>query len=156
MFVDKKEWEKIKILVDNLYWDEDRMSRDGLYFLKSLDNRLKELESKNKDKVYVINSHGVYDDEEYNNLFITPSKEIAQKKLEESIEKLKQDIDISTAYNYNNIDLNNPAYDNELIFEETESSFELYLNGEYNSNHCVITLKEQELILDQEKDREIV
>lgn len=156
MFIDKQEWGKIKELVDNIYWDEDRMSRDGLFFLKSLNKKIKELESNNKNKVYAITSHGVYDDEEYNDLFITPSKEIAQKKLKDDIEKLKQDMDISMAYNYDDIDINDSKYDNKWIFEETDSSFEIYLNGEYNSNHCVISLKEQELLLEEQNNMEIM
>lgn len=156
MFIDKQEWEKIKELVDNIYWDEDRMSRDGLFFLKSLDKKIKELESNNKNRIYVITSHVVYNDEEYNDLFITPSKKIAQRKLKEDIEKLKQDIDISTAYNFNDIDINDSKYDNEWIFDEDDSSFEIYLNGEYNSNHCVISLKEQELVLEKQNNMEIM
>ena len=40
MFVDKKLWEKLKENIDNLYWDEDRMSSDGRYFLKQIDNNI--------------------------------------------------------------------------------------------------------------------
>lgn len=156
MFIEKQEWEKIKEMVDNIYWDEDRMSRDGLFFLKSLDKKIKELESNNKNRIYVITCHGIYDDEEYNDLFITPSKEIAQKKLKEDIEKLKQDMDISIVYNYDDIDINDSKYDNEWIFEETDSSFEIYLNGEYNSNHYVISLEEKELVLENDNNMEIM
>ena len=156
MFIDKQEWEKIKEIVDNIYWDEDRMSRDGLYFLNSLDNKLKELESNNKNKVYAITSHGVYNNEEYNNLFITSSKEISQKILSKEIDKLKQDMDISTAYNYDEIDINDSKYDNEWIFEETDSLFEIYLNGKYNSNHGVISIKEQVLVLEEQNNMEIM
>lgn len=156
MFIEKQEWEKIREIVDNIYWDEDRMSRDGLYFLNSLDNKLKELESNNKNKVYAITSHGVYNDEGYNNLFITSSKEISQKILSKEIDKLKQDMDISTAYNYDEIDINDSKYDNEWIFEETDSSFEIYLNGKYNSNHGVISIKEQVLVLEEQNNMEIM
>ncbi len=156
MFIKKDDWEKIKEMVDNLYWDEDRMSRDGIYFLKHLDKKLKELEINNKNKIYAITSHGVYNDEEYNDLFVTPSKEIAQRRLNAEIEKLKQELDISIAQNYDKIDINDPEYDNEWIFKEDDTSFEIYLNGEYNSNHCVISLKEQELVLEEEKNMEII
>ena len=39
MYIDKKLWEKLKENIDNLYWDEDRMSSDGRYFLKQIDNK---------------------------------------------------------------------------------------------------------------------
>jgi len=47
MYIDKILWEKLKENIDNLYWDEDRMSSDGRYFLKQIDNNVKEIESKN-------------------------------------------------------------------------------------------------------------
>lgn len=52
MFIDKKLWEKLKENIDNLYWDEQRMSGDGRYFLKEIDNNIKEIErnSIKKDK----------------------------------------------------------------------------------------------------------
>lgn len=156
MFIKKDDWEKIKEMVDNLYWDEDRMSRDGIYFLKHLDKKLKESEINNKNKIYAITSHGVYNDEEYNDLFVTPSKEIAQRRLSDEIEKLKQELNISIAHNYDKIDINAPEYDNEWIFKEDDTSFEIYLNGEYNSNHCVVSLKEHELVLEEEKNMEII
>lgn len=47
MIIDKKIWKKIKENIDNLYWDEDRMSRDGIYFLKQLDNLVEKAEKEN-------------------------------------------------------------------------------------------------------------
>ena len=46
MIIDKKIWKKIKENIDNLYWDEDRMSRDGIYFLKQLDNLVEKAEKR--------------------------------------------------------------------------------------------------------------
>ena len=52
MFIDKKLWDKLNENIDNLYWDEQRMSGDGRYFLKEIDNNIKEIErnSIKKDK----------------------------------------------------------------------------------------------------------
>lgn len=50
MNIDKKDWEKLKEMIDNLYWDEDRMSRDGRYFLKSIDKIISDIESKSNKK----------------------------------------------------------------------------------------------------------
>jgi len=50
MYIEKDDWLKIVQNVENLYWDEDRMSRDGLYFLKQLENTIKSIEKKQKLK----------------------------------------------------------------------------------------------------------
>ena len=49
MYIEKDDWLKIVQNVENLYWDEDRMSRDGLYFLKQLENTIKSIEQKQKN-----------------------------------------------------------------------------------------------------------
>ena len=48
MIINNKSWEKLKEYVDNLYWDEDRMSRDGVHFLNKLDNEMKQIEKDSK------------------------------------------------------------------------------------------------------------
>ena len=55
MYIDKKLWEKLKENIDNLYWDQDRMSRDGRYFLKQLDINVNEIENDSKREVCSIN-----------------------------------------------------------------------------------------------------
>lgn len=64
MIINNKSWEKLKEYVDNLYWDEDRMSRDGVHFLNKLDNEIKQIEKNSKILcmllqviVYVMMSH---------------------------------------------------------------------------------------------------
>ena len=49
MYISNEELEKIKEYVDNLYWDQDRMSRDGRYFLNKLDNYIKKLEKEKEN-----------------------------------------------------------------------------------------------------------
>ena len=56
MIINNKSWEKLKEFVDNLYWDEDRMSRDGVHFLNKLDNEMKQIEKDSKNIVYVTMS----------------------------------------------------------------------------------------------------
>lgn len=48
MYIEKEDWLKIVQNVENLYWDEDRMSRDGLYFLKELESTIRNVEKKQK------------------------------------------------------------------------------------------------------------
>ena len=59
MYIDKKLWEKLKENIDNLYWDQDRMSRDGRYFLKQLDINVNEIENYSKREVYVVTNNAV-------------------------------------------------------------------------------------------------
>ena len=63
MYISNEELEKIKEYVDNLYWDQDRMSRDGRYFLNKLDNYIKKLEKEKENNIYVITNNAVVDDE---------------------------------------------------------------------------------------------
>ena len=63
MYISNEELEKIKEYVDNLYWDQDRMSRDGRYFLNKLDNYIQKLEKEKENNIYVITNNAVVDDE---------------------------------------------------------------------------------------------
>ena len=63
MYINNEELEKIKEYVDNLYWDQDRMSRDGRYFLNKLDNYIQKLEKDKENNIYVITNNAVVDDE---------------------------------------------------------------------------------------------
>lgn len=53
MIIDKNSWKKLKEYVDNLYWDEDRMSSDGVHFLNKLDNEIKQIE-KNQKTLFML------------------------------------------------------------------------------------------------------
>lgn len=50
--ITNKEFEKLKEAVENIYWDYDRMSQDGKYFLDQTSSILDEvcINSKNKNK----------------------------------------------------------------------------------------------------------
>lgn len=52
MKITNKEFEKLKEAVENIYWDYDRMSQDGKYFLDQTSSILDEvcINSKNKNK----------------------------------------------------------------------------------------------------------
>ena len=160
MIINNKSWEKLKEYVDNLYWDEDRMSSDGVHFLNKLDNVIKQIEKNSKNIVYVITSNCVYNDESFDNVIaVTTSLSYAKKLYKEEIESIKNDLVFNDLYAIkyeNNIDLNNSDYDGRWILEEKENEFILYQNGEYNSNHYIVSLEqrelEQELIKKKEKE----
>lgn len=149
MIIDNNSWEKLKEYVDNLYWDEDRMSSDGVHFLNKLDNEIKQIEKKSKNIVYVITSNCVCNDESFNNVItVTSSLSYAKKLFKEEIESIKNDLDFNDldAIKYEtDMDLNNPDYDGRWMFEEKENEFILCQNGEYNSNHFIVTLEQREL-----------
>lgn len=158
MIINKKSWEKLKKYVDNLYWEEDRMSRDGVHFLNKLDNEIKQIEKDSKNIVYVITSNCVCDDESFDNVIaVTPSLSYAKKLYKEEIESIKNDLDFKDldAIKYDNdIDLNNPDYEGRWLLEEKENEFMLYQNGEYNSNHFIVSLEQRELELELSKKKE--
>ncbi len=158
MIINNKSWEKLKEYVDNLYWDEDRMSRDGVHFLNKLDNEMKQIEKDSKNIVYVITSNCVCNDESFDNVIaVTTSLSYAKKLYKEEIESIKNDLVFNDLYAIkyeNNIDLNNSDYDGRWILEEKENEFILYQNGEYNSNHYIVSLEQRELEQELMKKKE--
>ena len=158
MIIDKKDFNKLKEYIDNLYWDQDRMSRDGVYFLNLLDKEIKKIESKSKNNIYVITSNCICDDESFNNILgLTADLSYAKKLFNEEIESIKNDTDFNDldVIKYNeNINLNDSIYDNKWIMEETDKEFILYQNGNYNSNHFIVALEQREL--EQELNKEIL
>ncbi len=158
MIIDNNSWEKLKKYVDNLYWDEDRMSRDGVHFLNKLDNEIKQIEKDSKKFVYVITSNCVCNDESFDNVIaVTPSLSYARKLFNEEIESIKNDLDFNDldAIKYDtDMDLNNPDYDGRWMFEEKENEFILCQNGEYNSNHFIVSLEQRELEQELSKKNE--
>mgnify|MGYP006919066055 FL=1 len=158
MIIDKNSWKKLKEYVDNLYWDEDRMSRDGVHFLNKLDNEIKQIEKDSKNIVYVITSNCVCNDESFDNVIaVTPSLFYARKLFNEEIESIKNDLDFNDldAIKYEtDMNLNNPDYDGRWMFEEKENEFILCQNGEYNSNHFIVSLEQRELEQELRKKNE--
>ena len=161
MIIDKEIWKKIKENIDNLYWDEDRMSRDGIFFLKQLDNLVEKAEKENNLKVYVIECHGVNNDEIFKNIIlVTPSKKYAKKVLKQEIKDIKTDYDFDEIdaidITDKNVNLNDAEYDEKWIYEEDEDSFSIFLNGEYNSYNCNISIEEHTLALGEVlKEKEV-
>lgn len=158
MIIDNKSWERLKEYVDNLYWDEERMSSDGVQFLNKLDNEIKQIEKDSKNIVYVITSNCVCNDESFDNVIaVTPSLSYARKLFNEEIESIKNDLDFNDldAIKYEtDMDLNNPDYDGRWMFEEKENEFILCQNGEYNSNHFIVSLEQRELEQELRKKNE--
>lgn len=143
MFIDKKLWEKLKENIDNLYWDEDRMSSDGVYFLKQIDNNVKEIERNNIKEVFVVTNNAIVDDQiDYKIAGVCTSKENAKKLFFQTIKDVKFDSDfeeINPIKITDDIDLS--KIDSEWCYEEDDYGFNLYLNGEYNSNNFSVQIE---------------
>lgn len=143
MFIDKKLWEKLKENIDNLYWDEDRMSSDGRYFLKQIDNNVKEIERNNIKEVFVVTNNAIVDDQiDYKIAGVCTSKENAKKLFFQTVKDVKCDSDfeeINPIKITDDIDLS--KIDSEWCYEEDDYGFNLYLNGEYNSNNFSVQIE---------------
>ncbi|MDO5556922.1 MAG: hypothetical protein Q4G05_01575 [Clostridia bacterium] len=158
MFIEKEIWNKLKKDIGGLYWDNDRMSKDGHYFLKQIDLDIKNIEKNSVKEVYVITNNAIVNDEViYSVAGVTSSYENAKELFQKEIEKLKEEID----YEY----LDAVPYDNEnnfdgqvWIYDQNEESYLLYQNGEYNSNNFNITIEKFEIdqyLSLQKEDKEI-
>lgn len=156
MYISNEELEKIKEYVDNLYWDQDRMSRDGRYFLNKLDNYIQKLEKEKENNIYVITNNAVVDDEiDYSIYGVATDKSKAKEVFRQAVKDAKCDSDFD---NLDAIDINDNTKNmdqDEWYYDETEHSFELYLNGEYNSNNFSIQLLEYDIEPKKELESEI-
>lgn len=143
MFIDKKLWEKLKENIDNLYWDEDRMSSDGVYFLKQIDNNVKEIERKNIKEVFVVTNNAIVDDQiDYRIAGVCTSKENAKKLFFQTVKDVKCDSDFEEINPIKiNDDIDLSKIDSEWCYEEDDCGFNLYLNGEYNSNNFSVQIE---------------
>ena len=110
MYISNEELEKIKEYVDNLYWDQDRMSRDGRYFLNKLDNYIKKLEKEKENNIYVITNNAVVDDEiDYSIYGVATDINEAKKIFNQAVKDAKTDSDFD---NLNAIEENSPNFKN--------------------------------------------
>lgn len=149
MFIDKKLWEKLKENIDNLYWDEDRMSTDGRYFLKQLDINVKEIENKTKSEVYIISTNSIVDDEISNEVnSVTLSFKEAQEIFKKLVNNLKtsMDYDLLDIVNIDDVDISD--YEGWVV-DSSEDYFSLFYNGDYNSNNINIHINKFDLVKDR-------
>ena len=155
MYINPEDWKDLKKSIDDLFWDNDRMSSGGRYTLNHINNLVNKVDKNISDKVYVVVEHDVSNDELYNNVIgVTFSKKEAKKLLKEAIKELKEVI------NFNSLDAKDVTsdeiqdYDGEWLFEKNNDSFSLYLNGEYNSEHFEISIREVNLTYEIDKNKE--
>ena len=101
--------------------------------------------------LYVITNNAVVDDEiDYSIYGVATDINEAKKIFNQAVKDAKTDSDFD---NLNAIEENSPNFknnDGEWIYSESDDSFELWCNGEYNSNNYSIQIKKYEL--DKEKE----
>lgn len=153
MFLSKDDFNKLNEYVDGLYWDTDRMSRDGRYFLNKLDNHLKNI-SKNKNEIYVITNNAVVDDEIFYSIAgVATNIDDAKQILKDTVRDMKCDSDFD---NLDAIkltdDIDQSKLDEVWVYGEDEYGFNLYLNCNYNSNNYSAQIERFDLNKNLEKE----
>ncbi|MBE6154399.1 MAG: hypothetical protein E7163_02325 [Firmicutes bacterium] len=155
MYISPEDWKDLKKSIDDLFWDNDRMSSSGRYTLNHISNLINKIDKNKSDKLYVVMENDVTNDECYNTIIgVTFSKKEARTLLKNAVKELKQDIDFN---NLDAKDINSDEmldYDGEWLFDKNKDSFSLYLNGEYNSEHFEISIREVNLTYEKDKNKE--
>ena len=104
-----------------------------------------------ENNIYVITNNAVVDDEiDYSIYGVATDINEAKKIFNQAVKDAKTDSDFE---NLDAIEENSPDFknnDGEWIYSESDDSFELWCNGEYNSNNYSIQIKKYEL--DKEKE----
>ena len=154
MFISDEQWNKIKKYVFSLNWMEQFMGEDIRKKYQEMKNYFNELDKalKTSSKIYVITNNAIVDDNiDYSIYGVATNIKDARKLFKEAVRNVKIDADFKKL---DAIDLNKEKkyFDEDMwYFQETKNSFELYLNGEYNSNNYLVEIKEFDLSKNREK-----
>jgi len=63
MYIEKEKWEKLKEIFCDLSWEQDRLSKDGSYLFRQLNNLINNIDRTKSNKIYVITNNAIFDDE---------------------------------------------------------------------------------------------
>lgn len=155
MFIDKEKWNKLIESFSKVYSNYDYFSDNMKDLIDEVDICIDDIKRNINNKIYVITNNAVYNDEiDYSLYGVTTNKEYAKKLFKDAVRDAKCDSDFD---NINPVDIKNidKLPSEEWCFEESEDSFELFLNGEYNSNNFSIKILEYELENKKELDMEV-
>lgn len=154
MFVDKERWNKLIESFNKIYSNYDYFSDNMKDLIDKVDICIDDIKRNKNNKIYVITNNAVYNDEINYNLYgVTTNKEYAKKLFKDAVRDAKCDSDFD---NINPIDIKNidKLPSEEWCFEESDDSFELFLNGEYNSNNFSIKILEYDVENKKDLDME--
>lgn len=155
MFIDKEKWNKLIESFNKIYSNYDYFNDNMKDLIDKVDICIDDIKRNKNNKIYVITNNAVYNDEiDYNLYGVTTNKEYAIKLFKDAVRDAKCDSDFD---NINPVDIKNidKLPSEEWCFEESEDSFELFLNGEYNSNNFSIKILEYDVENKNELDMEI-
>ena len=155
MFIDKEKWNKLIESFNKVYSNYDYFSHNMKDLIDKVDICIDDIKRNRNNKIYVITNNAVYNDEiDYNLYGVTTNKEYAIKLFKDAVRDAKCDSDFD---NINPVDIKNidKLPSEEWCFEESDDSFELFLNGEYNSNNFSIKILEYDVENKNELDMEV-
>lgn len=155
MFIDKEKWNKLIESFSKVYSNYDYFSDNMKDLIDEVDICIDDIKRNINNKIYVITNNAVYNDEiDYSLYGVTTNKEYAKKLFKDAVRDAKCDSDFD---NINPVDIKNidKLPSEEWCFEESEDSFELFLNGEYNSNNFSIKILEYDVENKKELDMEV-
>ena len=155
MFIDKEKWNKLIESFNKIYSNYDYFSDNMKDLIDKVDICIDDIKRNKNNKIYVITNNAVYNDEiDYSLYGVTTNKEYAKKLFKDAVRDAKCDSDFD---NINPIDIKNidKLPSEEWCFEESDDSFELFLNGEYNSNNFSIKILEYDVENKKELDMEV-
>lgn len=155
MFIDKEKWNKLIESFNKIYSNYDYFSDNMKDLIDKVDICIDDIKRNKNNKIYVITNNAVYNDEiDYNLYGVTTNKEYAKKLFKDAVRDAKCDSDFD---NINPVDIKNidKLPSEEWCFEESDDSFELFLNGEYNSNNFSIKILEYDVENKKELDMEV-
>lgn len=156
MFISNEQWEKVKKYVFSLNWMEKFMSEDIRHQYQEMKNYFNKLDKtlSKSSKIYVITNNAIVDDEiDYSIYGVALNKNDARRIFNQAVMDAKCDSDFK---NLNAINIDDKSQDmdqEEWYYSKTDNSFELYLNGEYNSNNFLVEIKEFDIPIIKEKNK---
>ena len=154
MYIENKRWNKLLKEFKELYSNYDYLSDNARDLLDNVDICIEDIEQNKSEKVYVVTNNAIVDNEiSYDIKGIAFTRKEAEKLYEEAIKEAKIDCNYKNLGGDDSISLDEPDENWNCI--KTDDSFELYLEGEYNSNNFVILIKEYDIEKDLSKDLEL-
>lgn len=155
MFIKKDSWDKFIENYNKLFREYDGFGDSLRELIDNIDICVDKIKEEASDKVYVITNNAIFDDEiDYHIYGVATSKPEAQKLFDYAVKDAKCDADFD---NINPVNVTNGIRVDEDNWQyvQTDNCFELYLNGEYNSNNFCIELLEFDIDHNKVLDREI-
>lgn len=144
MYIENERWEKLLKNFKKLYSNYDYFSDDIRDLLDNVDISIDNIDQNKSNKLYVVTNNAIVDDEiSYDIKGIAFTRKEAKKLYEEAITEAKIDCNYANLGVDDSISLDEPDENWNCI--KTDDSFELYLEGEYNSNNFEISILEYDI-----------